>query len=100
MLRYATSEDECRSVIIERYFGSKDAVPCGVCDVCLSRRQRGKYDNLEENILNLLKDSELSVKEVVSHFALKDSVVVEHIDKMCHEGKISITSGGKLKIIE
>lgn len=100
MLRYATSENECRSVIIERYFGSKDAVPCGVCDVCLSRRQRGKYDNLEENILNLLKDSELSVKEVVSHFALKDSVVVEQIDKMCHEGKISITSGGKLKIIE
>ena len=100
MLRYATNRDECRSVIIEKYFGSVDAEPCGVCDVCLSRHKRGAHENLEERILNMLKESELSVKEVVSKFTIKDSVVVEQIDKMCHEGKISITSGGKLKIIE
>lgn len=100
MLRYATSDDECRSVIIEKYFGAVDAEPCGVCDVCLSRRKRGTHEDLEECILNMLKESELSVKEVVSKFTIKDSVVVEQIDKMCHEGKIYITSGGKLKIIE
>ena len=100
MLRYATNRDECRSVIIEKYFGAVDAEPCGVCDVCLSRRKRGTHEDLEERILNILKESELSVKEVVSKFTIKDSVVVEQIDKMCHEGKIYITSGGKLKIIE
>ena len=36
MLAYAANEEECRSVVLETYFGGIDPVPCGVCDVCLA----------------------------------------------------------------
>ena len=42
MLAYAANEEECRSVVLETYFGGIDPVPCGVCDVCLARRRAEK----------------------------------------------------------
>ena len=99
MLRYAQNVDECRSSIIERYFGDVEAQPCGVCDVCLAKRQR-KPDTitLDEAIINALKGSVLGVKELVAKVGGKDSVVVERVDKMVAEGKISLDLSGKLKI--
>lgn len=43
MLAYASDEKLCRSVMLERYFGSaEEAAPCGVCDICLARRRAAK----------------------------------------------------------
>lgn len=39
MIDYVTSTNKCRSKMLLDYFGEKSAKPCGVCDVCLSRRQ-------------------------------------------------------------
>jgi ATP-dependent DNA helicase RecQ len=43
MIEYATQSDECRVVLIRRYFEDGEARPCGRCDVCepkLRRRRR------------------------------------------------------------
>ncbi|MEM6262519.1 MAG: ATP-dependent DNA helicase RecQ [Bacteroidota bacterium] len=37
---YLTSQDICRSVAIQSYFGEKDATSCGKCDVCIGRYKR------------------------------------------------------------
>ena len=42
MLAYATNEEECRSTVLERYFGAESPVPCGICDVCLARKRAAK----------------------------------------------------------
>lgn len=42
MLAYAANETECRSVVLELYFGADDAQPCGICDICLARRRETK----------------------------------------------------------
>ncbi len=43
MIAYAANEEECRSLVLERYFGSGEAsTPCGVCDCCLARRRAKK----------------------------------------------------------
>ena len=38
MHEYATAS-ECRSIILARYFGQTDAVPCGKCDFCLAKKK-------------------------------------------------------------
>lgn len=98
MLEYVTNEDKCRSRIIEEYFGQKDASDCGVCDICLARRGKRASASIDEAIIKTLQDSELSVKEVVAKVAGRAERVVEVIDKMVSEGKISLGVGGKLKI--
>ena len=42
MIAYADNEQECRSVVLERYFGADDATPCGVCDLCLARKRTAR----------------------------------------------------------
>lgn len=102
MLHYATASDKCRSVMLQEYFGDKEAVPCGVCDVCLERRHANNidesHDNLEDRIRNALISRTLNIKELVTELALESSEVVEKVDKMVREGKISLSERGKLKI--
>jgi ATP-dependent DNA helicase RecQ len=101
MLSYVVQSEECRSVVIERYFGDVDAKPCGVCDVCLSRRRRERASEAQdERLLQLIAEGAMSVKEVVAAIGGNAEAIVERIDKMVRLGKISISVDGKLKINE
>jgi ATP-dependent DNA helicase RecQ len=104
MLRYATSEDECRSQIIERYFGDTSAKECGVCDNCIRRKQLRNSENTDEDrlcseILALLGAEPCSVKDIVARIKGEPRRIVEIVDKMLREGKISLDKGDKLRII-
>lgn len=104
MLRYATAESECRSVIVERYFGDSKAKECGVCDNCLRRKQLKKSNDSSEEMMRkevvaLLSRVPLSVKEVVASLRGEPRRIVEIVDKMLREGKISVDKGDKLRII-
>ena len=99
MLQYAQNDEECRSRIIEGYFGDTEAKPCGVCDICLRERaHRRNPQSIADSIVSLLKDNELTIKELVAKLQVRDMDVVEIVDKMVAEGKISLDLSGKLKI--
>ena len=99
IVEYVTSEDRCRSQIIENYFGDKESKECGVCDVCL-RKRRGEASQVSvvERIMVMLGDAELDIKELTSAINIAPERVVEVVDKMVAEKKISISKYGKLKI--
>lgn len=99
MIRYVTNGDVCRSQIIEEYFGDKAAKPCGVCDICLSRRHVSDDGSaIDNSIIKALSQSELSVKDLINAIHSPVKRVAERIDKMLSEGKISMSESGKLKI--
>ncbi len=102
MLQYAEQQTECRSVVLQHYFGDDEATPCGVCDVCLAqrRRQRNDKQSLQESILALLREEELSVRELCHKIRREPDHIAAEVDKMLSEGKISATISGKLIIIE
>lgn len=101
MLSYAQSSDVCRSKIIEEYFGEKSAKECGVCDICLAKRRNGTSTQaLNERIINLLSSNELTIKELATTIHGDMNRIVECVDNLVAEGKISITISGKLKINE
>ena len=102
MLHYAEQQTECRSVVLQRYFGDDEATPCGVCDVCLAlrRRQRNDEQSLRESILTLLGKEELSVRDLCQKIRREPEQIAAEVDKMLAEGKISATISGKLIIIE
>lgn len=41
MQRYVNTSDICRSQVLLEYFGEKDTNPCGLCDVCRSKKHAG-----------------------------------------------------------
>ena len=40
---YIEAEETCRSRMLLAYFGEEEAVPCGCCDVCLTRHPSGLH---------------------------------------------------------
>lgn len=102
MVIYASNQTECRSVVIQRYFGDLDAQPCGICDICLAKRKRTKNDakTLCTTILKLLSQESLEAREICRQIKADPQLVAKAIDILKSENKISATSDGKLTIIE
>ena len=40
MYNYVSAENECRSVLLAKYFGQQNPKPCGHCDYCLSKKKQ------------------------------------------------------------
>jgi ATP-dependent DNA helicase RecQ len=113
MLEYSSNEFECRSVQIQRYFGDAEAKPCGICDICLAEKRRQKSidghkvanhcrenNRIAEKILSLLSEQTLSAREIVRKMSSEPQLIVETIDNLTSEGKISRSDEGKLVINE
>ena len=102
MLQYAENDEECRSVVIQRYFGDESATPCGVCDICLAkRRDTSKVANdTQEMVSELLRKEPMTAREICLQLKADTKVVAQAIEKMKAEGKISVSTDGKLIIIE
>ena len=61
MIRYFSTDDECRQRMLLSYFGEKKSQDCGQCDVCRKHRhhkeQKEEKKSAGQAILNLLSDN-------------------------------------------
>jgi ATP-dependent DNA helicase RecQ len=100
MLHYANDEEECRSRIIEHYFCNKMSEPCGICDNCLARKRREKSNtaNYSEQILHLLANGPMTVKEVAAQIKGNEQDIIDTIRQLTENGAIS-AEGTKLRVV-
>lgn len=102
MVSYSMQQTECRSVVIQRYFGDQEATPCGVCDICLEQRRRRKSSqtNIADTIIHLLSKESLTTREICREIKAEPELIASVIEQMQREGKISASISGKLIINE
>lgn len=100
MQAYTDNQSECRSMMLQHYFGDLTTKPCGQCDVCLSKRRHQKSDSIEQDVIALLREQRLTPRQICSQIKAEPQVIARIIDKLKAEQKISVSSGGKLSIIE
>ena len=88
--------------MLQRYFGDREAVACGSCDVCLAKKRRSKGDaeQLSRTIIELLREGQLDVRELCREIKIDPERVAAMVDKLKEEGKISAAISGKLIINE
>ena len=98
MIACAANDTECRSTVLERYFGAVDPAPCGVCDICLAARKRAKSAEapLDEEILRQLDAEPLAVKELAACFRCDAERVLGPVEVLHHEAKIRMLEAGQL----
>lgn len=96
---YADNDGECRSAWLQRYFGEKEPRDCGVCDVCLARRNQAKTAAVEPvAILNMLAEKPMTVKEIIGKTEAEPEDVIRVLDGLAAEGKISADGTGIFRI--
>ncbi len=98
---YAANETECRSVLIQRYFGEEDAVPCGVCDVCRERRKRekegGGEESLDGRILALLEQEPLDIRSLAARLGGEAERIIDRVRQLIASGVLSDGKDGILR---
>lgn len=89
MIAYVES-NICRSVQLLKYFGEKETIECGKCDICLRKKAEGSIDGNREKLISLLKEKELKLNDILLNFLkIEKESVLAILQKLSNEGMLS-----------
>lgn len=102
MLDYADETVRCRMQVIQDYFNDPLARACGICDVCLSKKKTDNlsaYQELYDEILNVVKQRSLPVEELEEIIAPRDrELFVDIVREMVDGGILRYDEAWKLNL--
>lgn len=87
----------CRSKFIATYFGDENAGDCGVCDICLSRKNKttssNDFNNILQQIVNSIPQTGISINQLLQLNAhIKKEDFWKAIEFLQSERKINVNS--------
>ncbi len=92
MWDYVGSKAKCRSQFLLDYFGEKDALRCGKCDICTRRNDLGlsvyEFDLILEEIKDILQIQNYKLEALVTKLKMEEEKVVKVIRFLLDNGKI------------
>jgi ATP-dependent DNA helicase RecQ len=96
LIQFIQNDQTCRSLQLLSYFGEPNPAACGICDVCLQKKYTPK--DIENDILNFLKDSEASSIEIQEHLNADEKDILIHLRHLLSEDIIRINHYNKYYI--
>ncbi|MBW8686609.1 RecQ family ATP-dependent DNA helicase [Chitinophaga rhizophila] len=101
MLDYVQNRDICRTQLLVRYFGEKNAQPCGSCDVCIEKKKTPLSAKTGESIATQLiaqladqPEDWLTVRNRLP--AIEEDALLEVMQFLIHEEKAGRDADGKV----
>ncbi|MFI3302840.1 MAG: ATP-dependent DNA helicase RecQ [Rikenellaceae bacterium] len=88
VVEYIANSTECRSSLLESYFGEKTPKPCGVCDICLGKKRSGVDSSLDNQILSVIESGSYDIQQIASSIKSPADKVVESVERLVSEGKV------------
>jgi ATP-dependent DNA helicase RecQ len=89
IIAYATNKSQCRTQIIQHYFGENATEDCGVCDVCVKKTSTTTMRSAD--VFNKLNNypSPILVKDFLATYQETDRKIVStFLRELIEEGKI------------
>lgn len=97
MLGYAIEKRVCRSVYINNYFGGERIGNCGICDVCITQKNKSISPELFEKIFEAIKANPgMDIETLHRHSKRPKENLIEIIAFLKDEGEIEMSLEGKL----
>jgi len=89
MVRYIEEPDTCRQLSLIRYFGQKETIPCGICDVCLQNKgPRPDRKAIRDSLLEILGRQDMELKALVREVQGDEKEVLSQIRVLLDENRI------------
>jgi len=98
MSHYAEQNEICRSRILLSYFGEKNTIDCGQCDVCLAKNSLGLtnklFNEIAVSVKELAKDDFRSVDFITASLSkYKSKEILDVIRFLTDKGELELKSG-------
>ncbi len=93
VLEYAQQQNFCRSQLLLSYFGEQGAPCCGVCDVCLAKREHlhdDEYERIRQKIISLLQQQPLAMRALLDRVGVQEAKLLKVIRLMQDEGELRL----------
>jgi len=90
-IRYAENQHICRSRLLLEYFSDRSADDCKQCDVCRNQKKHfsgNEFNQITQQIADLLRDQPLSLPTLVNSLNLPESKVLEVLKWLLDQNKI------------
>jgi len=92
VLDYAQEENICRSQILLSYFGEKNTVACGKCDICLKNKEKSlsdaDFETISTKIISTLQSEPQSINSLTKKLGFKETQTIRVIRFLLDNGKI------------
>lgn len=102
LISFIENNSTCRNIQLLSYFDEKDTVFCGICDVCITQKNKNVKIDIKEvskKIVKLLKQHlELSSKEIVTQLSIPEKDILISLQILLEKNIIRVTSQNKYKI--
>ena len=99
MVRFVSSDTQCRSKMIGHYFGDSEMKNCGICDNCLRMKSvtlsKEEFENIHQTIVTALQQRSLKAKELLTSLAgIRKEKAWKVIEFLQAENKIEMDMSG------
>lgn len=101
VIQYASNQYQCRSHVLQNYFGEEDNKRCGKCDVCLERNKLNINDQEFETIMlaiqNLISQNPMHVDDIIMAIVeYREDKMVSVLQFLSDNGQIAMNDEQKL----
>lgn len=98
MLDYVTSDTVCRSRMLLRYFGEKNEHNCGLCDNCISLRNRGGFEEISRKeltgmILQALSGQSMNPAALAEQLSAEKDTLADILHELLDKGLVIAVNG-------
>lgn len=102
VLDYAKEETICRSQILLAYFGEKETLACGKCDICRKRIETEltpqDMETIRVLVVETITNEELSINEMIKLIPFKEPKALKGIRFMIDNGLMEENERMKLRL--
>lgn len=99
VINYIKKDDSCKNQLILNYFGETNTSNCGICSYCISKKEKKESKTtLSKKILSLLKNEDLSSREIQIKMNNHSDDVIFAIQELLENENILIKANNKYSL--
>lgn len=89
--QYIEADDRCRQLLLMDYFGQREDIECGICDICLTNKKRRDspsivVENIDRCLFALLRKGDVDVRDFTGAYRYDErTVVIDRIRQLLED---------------